>query len=174
MSLRRLIAHPDALEQLHTWASEDNAPPIGIITGYRRQVQAIRARLDTDSWADGIRNLVRIDTIDSYQGSENRIIILSLVRNNKADKAGFIDDAPRINVAISRAKERLLILGAASFWGKRNNNSPLGNVYRYISSAIERGHPEYQKIQPEQLAIESQAATLKSTTTKQLTEAAHD
>ncbi|WP_349921883.1 AAA domain-containing protein [Aeromonas veronii] len=174
MSLRRLIAHPDALEQLHTWASEDNAPPIGIITGYRRQVQAIRARLDTDSWADGIRNLVRIDTIDSYQGSENRIIILSLVRNNKADKAGFIDDAPRINVAISRAKERLLILGAISFWGKRNNNSPLGNVYRYISSAIERGHPEYQKIQPEQLAIESQAATLKSTTTKQLTEAAHD
>ncbi|HDY7429174.1 TPA: AAA family ATPase, partial [Vibrio vulnificus] len=153
-SLKRLIENDGALAKLHGWAVEDKAPPIGIITGYRHQVNAIRERLDTDTWASGIRNLVRIDTIDSYQGSENRIIILSLVKNNTRKEVGFVDDAPRVNVAISRAKERLLILGASKIWSNRNEESPLGNVYRYIESRVDSKkykNTEYQVILPKDL-----------------------
>ncbi|MCV5900460.1 C-terminal helicase domain-containing protein, partial [Escherichia coli] len=82
-------------------------------------------------WAASLRGLIKIDTVDSYQGQENKIIILSLVRDNPNKLQGFLRDAPRINVAISRAQERLLILGARRMWSKTNNDSALGNVHEF-------------------------------------------
>ncbi|WP_368043496.1 AAA domain-containing protein [Vibrio antiquarius] len=171
-SLRKLAESEESLIKLHEWNSKDNAPPIGIITGYRHQVNAIRERLDTDTWASGIRSLVRIDTIDSYQGSENRIIILSLVRNNSKKDVGFVDDAPRVNVAISRAKERLLILGASKIWSARNEKSPLGNVFRYIQSQVEAKDSEYQQITPRDL--KDKRTTKNASANKMKPEVTHD
>ena len=54
-------------------------------------------------WLGSARRLVKIDTVDSYQGKENRIIILTTVRNNKGLRPGFLRSPNRINVAMSRA-----------------------------------------------------------------------
>ncbi|QUS54600.1 AAA domain-containing protein [Pseudovibrio brasiliensis] len=158
-ALKVLVEDASTLEQLHVWAAEDKAPPIGIITGYRKQVAAIQERLDTDAWAAGIRSLLRVDTIDSYQGSENRIVILSLVRNNRQNKIGFIKEAPRVNVAISRARERLLFVGAANMWQGTHTDTPLGRIRSYLIKAIEQNHEHYQFLQASQL-IECTASDL--------------
>ncbi|WP_322528800.1 AAA domain-containing protein [Salinicola sp. LHM] len=149
--LQQLTEDSEAMEHLRAWSHDDRLPPIGIITGYRKQVDALRQRLDSDSWATPIRSLVRIDTIDSYQGSENRIVLLSLVRHNLDKKTGFMDDFPRINVALSRAKERLIVIGAGSMWQRYKMESPLSLVYNYISVKSELSNSEYQVLSPEEL-----------------------
>ena len=141
--LQQLLRNPEALHKLHKWASEDKLPPIGIITGYRRQVEMLRSRLDRDTWATQLGSLVRIDTIDSYQGSENRLVLLSLVRHNVENKTGFMEDCARINVALSRAKERLLIIGSGKMWSKSDTKSPLCNVFRFIKERTDNCDPDY-------------------------------
>jgi superfamily I DNA and/or RNA helicase len=76
--------------------------------------------------------LIKIDTVDSYQGKENRIIIVSATRNNPHHDQGFVSSRQRINVAISRAMDRLIIVGAARMWRERNQGSPMGQVLAYI------------------------------------------
>ena len=56
---------------------------------------------------------VRVTTVDNYQGEENDIIILSLVRNNHQDQIGFLKASNRVCVALSRAKQGLYIFGNA-------------------------------------------------------------
>lgn len=143
--LRTLLDSSDGvLDKLRHWAKEDTIPPIGIITGYSKQVSAIQKMMETDSSMMGLRSLVRIDTIDSYQGSENRIVLLSLVRHNMDNQTGFMEDWPRINVALSRAKERLMIIGASQMWVSTNGDSPLGEVYRFIRKKHNEVDPFYR------------------------------
>jgi superfamily I DNA and/or RNA helicase len=60
---------------------------------------------------------VRISTIDSFQGQEKENIILSLVRSNEQGEIGFLKDYRRMNVAITRAKERLYVIGDSATIG---------------------------------------------------------
>lgn len=124
----------DIYELMDGWLLEDKGnPPIGIITGYAGQVSAINMKFDTNKEMAKLKKYVRVDTIDAYQGSENRIIILSLVRHNTELKTGFMNDVSRINVAISRAKERLVFIGAAKMWETINSKEPLAEIYQMIS-----------------------------------------
>lgn len=141
----------NALEKLREWANKDKNPPIGIITGYSMQVREIEKMIENDGILHSIKDLVRIDTIDSYQGSENRIVMLSLVRHNEKNSTGFMSEKPRINVAISRAKERLIIIGATQMWVNDNELSPLGQVYQYINERNDANHPDYQIIKMNEL-----------------------
>jgi superfamily I DNA and/or RNA helicase len=79
------------------------------------------------------RRLVKVGTVDSYQGKENRIVIVSLVRSNPEHHMGFVRTANRINVALSRAMERLVIIGSAKMFEKRGN--ALSAVVRELRSA---------------------------------------
>jgi superfamily I DNA and/or RNA helicase len=65
---------------------------------------------------------------------ENRIIIVSLVRSNEENKVGFLFKPNRINVALSRAKDRLVIIGNKTMWENEKINLPLGQVLRYIKN----------------------------------------
>jgi len=60
---------------------------------------------------------VVISTIDSFQGQEKEIVILSLVRSNDESKIGFLADYRRMNVALTRAKEQLFVIGDSSTIG---------------------------------------------------------
>lgn len=139
------------LSKLRAWAEKDRNPPIGIITGYNMQVKEIEKIIENDGVLHNIRDLIRIDTIDSYQGSENRIILLSLVRHNEKNSTGFMEERPRINVAISRAQERLIIIGATQMWVNANEGSPMGQVYQYINERINNENSEYQIIKMNEL-----------------------
>ena len=78
--------------------------------------------------------------------------MVSLVRNNTESKGGFMTDNARVNVALSRAKERLLVVGAGSMWCKSNANAPLSRVYEFISSKQNQNHSEFQIIKPTEIS----------------------
>lgn len=69
-----------------------------------------------------------IDTVDAYQGKENAIVIVSLVRSNKQRKPFHVGSANRCNVALSRARERLYVVGDSGMWGDARNQSPMRQV----------------------------------------------
>ncbi|ACQ93525.1 NERD domain protein [Tolumonas auensis DSM 9187] len=157
--LHELVSIDGTVEQLKMWGKNDSTPPIGIITGYRKQVELLELNLENAAWAAGIRDLIKIDTIDSYQGSENRIIMLSLVRHNANNKTGFMNDNARVNVALSRAKERLIIVGAGAMWTKTNPEAPLSRVFNFINSHTGKTDSEYLIVKPEDIADVSQSKT---------------
>ncbi|HBI7869321.1 TPA: hypothetical protein K8223_004935, partial [Escherichia coli] len=106
---------------------------IGIICMYGEQKRIIRQKFNEFDWNDDFKSLVKIDTVDSYQGKENRIIILSVTRSSGDKKPKFLKTPNRINVAISRAMDRLLIVGSTHMWTGSNRQLPLGKVLDYIS-----------------------------------------
>jgi serine/threonine protein kinase len=134
--LHQLSAAEEFLRRLLDDSKEDEKP-IGIITTYAEQKRLIQKRLAEEDWAVGFSNLVKIDTVDSYQGKENRIIILSLTRNNRLYEEGYLFSSERTNVSISRAMDRLVIVGAKRMWSDANQNSPLGRVVRFIEEKVD-------------------------------------
>lgn len=140
------LARDGTVAELEQTITTEQPYPIGIITMYRQQKEEIENAISRAEWAGALRSLIKIDTVDSYQGQENKIIILSLVRDNTNKLQGFLRDAPRINVAISRAQERLLVLGASRMWSKDNNDSALGSVHEFISKQVAAAEPNYQML----------------------------
>lgn len=134
--LRQITLRGDFLSALMAHSGEDEKP-IGVICMYAEQKRLVQKLLSEQDWATGVRHLIKVDTVDSYQGKENRIIILSLTRNNPAFEEGFLISSERANVAISRAMERLFIVGATRMWKGHNANSPFGKVYSYIKERVD-------------------------------------
>lgn len=81
---------------------------IGIISPYRQQVERLSESINKAY--DFLPN-VKIDTIDSFQGQERDLIIISLVRSNESSEIGFLKDYRRLNVALTRAKKKLIVIG---------------------------------------------------------------
>jgi len=79
--------------------------------------------------------LVNIGTVDSYQGKENRIIILSVTNSSSSKDPKFLKTPNRINVALSRAMDRLVVVGSVAMWKGRNEALPFGKVVSFMSSA---------------------------------------
>lgn len=111
---------------------KEGEPAIGVICMYSEQCRVLERALAQADWVGSRRRDIKVDTVDSYQGKENRIVIVSLVRNNPDRKEGFLDKPYRTNVAISRAMDRLVIVGSAWMW--RGRETPLGRVVRFIES----------------------------------------
>ncbi|MEA9798434.1 nuclease [Xanthomonas campestris pv. raphani] len=131
MRLLQRLTEPRTIEHLRS-DTKGALHPIGVITMYREQKNLLEKELSKAEWASPLRSMVRIDTVDSYQGQENPFIILSLVRDNLREEQGFMWDPSRINVSLSRAQERLAIVGAARMWRRRNKSDPLGRVLQFI------------------------------------------
>jgi superfamily I DNA and/or RNA helicase len=134
--LRQIFAVSLFMETLVEESADDDRP-IGIICAYAEQKYLLQREFSEKEWASNFRHLVKIDTVDSYQGKENRIIILSLTRNNDQFKQGFLESPQRANVSISRAMDRLVIVGAARMWRDKNCEFPFGRVLSYIESRID-------------------------------------
>ena len=84
---------------------------VGIISPYRAQVQYLRSQLKKKEWFKPFRHLITVNTVDGFQGQERDIILISLVRSNDEGQIGFLRDLRRMNVAITRARMKLIILG---------------------------------------------------------------
>lgn len=142
--LRRLDQHSEVREWFRSQQAYDK--PIGIICTYAAQRDLIKRRLVASGLDALMRDACKVDTVDSYQGKENPIVILSLVRNN-ADgaiehgaatiQAGFMQRPNRINVAISRAMDRLVIVGARRRW---RSGTPMADVTEAFDSELAAGH----------------------------------
>ena len=87
---------------------------VGIISPYKAQVHYLRQRVKSDPFFKPFRHLITVNTVDGFQGQERDIIIISLVRANENGEIGFLRDLRRMNVAMTRARMKLIILGDAS------------------------------------------------------------
>ena len=92
----------------------DERIDVGIISPYRAQVQYLRRQLKKKEWVKPFRHLISVNTVDGFQGQERDVILISLVRANDEGQIGFLRDLRRMNVAITRARMKLIILGDAS------------------------------------------------------------
>jgi serine/threonine protein kinase len=113
-------------------------PIIGIICMYSKQRELLNRKKNEARWiSPELKKLIKVDTVDSYQGKENKIVILTTVRNNPHQRPGFLQSPNRINVAMSRAMERLIVIGATSMWRGRNQALPLGKVLQKVESMVQ-------------------------------------
>ncbi len=87
---------------------------VGIISPYRAQVQLLRKELRKREFFRPYRHLLTVNTVDGFQGQERDIILISLVRSNDGGDIGFLRDLRRMNVAITRARMKLIILGSSA------------------------------------------------------------
>lgn len=102
------------LENLDAQNNLNKIHDIGIITPYKAQVKVLKNlfyHLDT---SEETKNKISINTVDSFQGQERDIIYISLVRSNEEGIIGFLQNTKRMNVAMTRAKKKLVIIGDSS------------------------------------------------------------
>ena len=85
----------------------------GIISPYRAQVRLIRRLLKWQKFFRTLRRQISVNSVDGFQGQERDVIIISMVRDNDQGAIGFLTDLRRMNVAITRARMKLIILGNA-------------------------------------------------------------
>lgn len=83
----------------------------GIISPYKEQVQYITNQINEDEELQHFRKSIAIKTVDGFQGQERDIICISLVRSNDLREIGFLNDVRRMNVALTRAKKKLVVIG---------------------------------------------------------------
>lgn len=86
---------------------------IGLISPYRMQVQFLRTLVKKSQILKPVKRYITINTVDGFQGQERDIIMISLVRSNEKGEIGFLRDLRRMNVAMTRARMKLFILGDA-------------------------------------------------------------
>ncbi len=89
----------------------DERIDVGVISPYRAQVQLLRRLVRKKEFFKPYRSLISVNTVDGFQGQERDIIVISLVRANADGQIGFLSDLRRMNVAITRARMKLIILG---------------------------------------------------------------
>lgn len=95
---------------------------LAVITPYDDQAGLINGKLDYED--------LEVDTVDGFQGREKEVILLSLVRSNEGGNIGFLDDVRRLNVSLTRAKRKIVIIGDSSTVSHHDTYSDL---YDYIS-----------------------------------------
>lgn len=132
--LRQIDSAPGFLERA---ASElklkEGEALVGVICTYAQQAELIQNMISTSDLSAAMRQLVKVDTVDAYQGKENRIVVISLVRSNAENQMGHVRSKNRINVALSRAMDRLIIVGSASMFGSSKN--PLKPIVKKLEAS---------------------------------------
>lgn len=111
----------------------DERIDVGIISPYRAQVQHLRHLIKTSAFFKPFKKHITVNTVDGFQGQERDIIVISLVRDNDEGQIGFLRDLRRMNVAITRARMKLIIMGNAVTMTKHPFYKKL---YDYINRQI--------------------------------------
>ena len=114
---------------------------VGVITFYKAQLSMLKKEYSERESEFGEGKLV-FGTVDSFQGRECDIVICSLVRNNKNGNIGFAIKPNRINVAFSRARKALVILGSENLFAHEARDERAKDIYRNISEKCYRPQPE--------------------------------
>lgn len=96
----------------------DERIDFGIISPYKAQVQYLKGKIKGNDALRPYRHMFTVNTVDGFQGQERDVIFISLVRANEDGQIGFLRDLRRMNVAMTRARMKLVILGDATTLGK--------------------------------------------------------
>ena len=90
---------------------------LGIITPYRAQVDHLNKLAEASPVLTPLKKLISINTVDAFQGQERDIIAISFVRSNNDGEVGFLGDIRRTNVAMTRARKKLIMVGDSATLG---------------------------------------------------------
>ncbi|RUU81265.1 AAA domain-containing protein [Mesorhizobium sp. M7A.F.Ca.MR.362.00.0.0] len=130
--LRQIGSAPGFLDRAAVELNLKGDALVGVICTYAQQAELIQNMITTSDLSAAMRQMVKVDTVDAYQGKENRIVIISLVRSNVENEMGHVRSKNRINVALSRAMDRLIIVGSANMFGASRN--PLKPILRKLQA----------------------------------------
>jgi superfamily I DNA and/or RNA helicase/serine/threonine protein kinase len=136
--LQEIDAKEEFVDGLFKQVKEGEAA-IGVICMYAEQKKHLLQKVKNSDLSEGLVALLKIDTVDSYQGKENRIIILSVTRSEPKQSPGFLRLPNRINVALSRAMDRLVIVGDKRMWQGKNSDLPFGRVIKFMEENNSNG-----------------------------------
>lgn len=95
--------------QAHT--KDNRFPSIGIISPYKQQIQVLAEQLTSVTELQPYLSSIAINTVDSFQGQERDVIYISMTRSNAEGNIGFLADIRRMNVAMTRARKKLVVVG---------------------------------------------------------------
>ncbi len=113
-----LLKHLHALLGQYDQGNKQNKKlSIGIISPYKEQVQLLTERVNADEVLKEYGSRLAVKTIDGFQGQERDVIYISLVRSNDDQEIGFLSDTRRMNVALTRAKKKLVVIGDSATFG---------------------------------------------------------
>jgi superfamily I DNA and/or RNA helicase len=104
--MRHLSALIDTLKTL-----EGALSSIAVISPYKHQVEALKQAVAASPALEGFQGSVEVNTIDSFQGQERDVVYISMVRSNSLGIIGFLSDIRRMNVAMTRARKKLVVVG---------------------------------------------------------------
>ncbi|MCC5936734.1 MAG: AAA family ATPase [Lunatimonas sp.] len=107
----------DLVKRIGKKVFQENGWNVGVISPYRAQVEYLKELVaDEEAFVllRSMESILTIDTIDGFQGQERDLILISLVRSNAGGEIGFLSDVRRMNVALTRAKRRLIVVGDSS------------------------------------------------------------
>lgn len=133
----RLVIHTvrDYIEMISPQRVESERVDFGIITPYRGQARLIRRLLKMQHYFRKLKRHITVGTVDGFQGQERDVIVISLVRDNADGNIGFLRDLRRMNVAITRARMKLIIVGNAETLSRHR-------FYRALAEHIKK-HGEF-------------------------------
>ncbi len=104
----------DYIRQLGMQRMINDRVDFGIISPYKSQVQLLRKLIRQSNYLKPILSQISVNTVDGFQGQERDVILISMVRGNDDGRIGFLNDLRRMNVAITRARMKLIVLGDTS------------------------------------------------------------
>lgn len=125
----------DYFEKIGRQRILDEQIDVGIISPYRAQVQYLRQIIRKQKYFKPYRHLITVNTVDGFQGQERDVILISMVRSNDEGQIGFLRDLRRMNVAITRARMKLIVLGNAATLTRHPFYKQL---YEYIANINQR------------------------------------
>lgn len=105
------------VDQIGIEAWQEKHYTLGIIAPYSAQVECLHKLAESSDVLNEIHNLISINTVDAFQGQERDIIAISFVRSNEKGEVGFLSDIRRTNVAMTRARKKLIMIGDSATLG---------------------------------------------------------
>lgn len=120
------------VDELGTRYSVDNFPSVAVISPYRQQIELLKEHLRQTPVLQPYLEKITVNTIDSFQGQERDIVYISMTRSNADNKIGFLSEIRRMNVAMTRAKKKLVVIGDSA------TLSQLSFYANFIKYATER------------------------------------
>jgi ATP-dependent RNA/DNA helicase IGHMBP2 len=107
-----LLKHLTGLvKQLTEVYTVNNFPSVAVISPYKHQVEILKEQLLSYQSLHGLGNAISANTIDSFQGQERDVVYISMTRSNAESNIGFLTDVRRMNVAMTRARKKLVVIG---------------------------------------------------------------
>lgn len=124
----------------------DTLKSVGVISFYAEQVKRINRLLET---LDVPHLHIRTGSVDKFQGMEMDVILVSMVRNNKGNgDIGFAKDYRRLNVALSRARQLLVLIGSTDMFTKRPKQQKTRDMYSHLLTTVneQNGYVTFEKV----------------------------